>query len=94
LDTLNVKPKGSVTVDGAKYDLYEGRRVYADPNWILRTYWAVREKQRTRGTIKTAKIFDAWAAANMTFKEQSWQLVITEGYFSSGESKVAIITPP
>jgi hypothetical protein len=83
-----------VTVDGAKYNLYEGTRVYMDPNWILRTYWAVREKQRTSGTIKTGKIFDAWAAANMPFKEHSWQIVITEGYYSSGKSKVTVSTPP
>jgi endo-1,4-beta-xylanase len=93
-DTQNTRPRGSVVVDGAKYDLYEGVRVYMWPSYTLRTYWAVREKQRTRGTIKTAKIFDAWAAANMTITEHSWQIVMTEGYYSSGDSQVTISSPP
>jgi endo-1,4-beta-xylanase len=93
-DTLNTKPRGSVIVDGAKYDLYESTRYYMQPSWILRTYWAIRDKQRTSGTIKTGEIFDAWAAANMTIKEHSWQIVMTEGYYSAGDSQVTISSPP
>jgi endo-1,4-beta-xylanase len=89
--------KGEVKVDGATYKLYQLIRyglpgIPGTPTVVY--YYAIRQQQRTKGTVDTSKIFDAWAAANLTITDHVYQIVGTEGYWSAGTSNVRVLTPP
>jgi endo-1,4-beta-xylanase len=89
--------KGEVKVDGATYKLYQLIRyglpgIPGTPTVVY--YYAIRQEQRTSGTVDTGKIFDAWAAVDLTITDHWYQIVGTEGYASAGTSSVKILTPP
>jgi endo-1,4-beta-xylanase len=91
----NNTPKGSITVDGAVYQLSSYTRVSPglnDP--IIHQHFAVREQQRTSGTVDTGIFFDAWEAAGLKMGDLGYQIVATEGYHSEGASRVTVETPP
>ncbi|KAJ1324247.1 glycoside hydrolase family 11 protein [Microdochium nivale] len=89
---------GSVTCDGGVYGLFRSRRTNApsiDGNGKnFDQFWSVRESKRSGGTVSMGCHFNAWNAAGMRLgTEHNYQIVATEGYFSSGSATVTVQGP-
>ncbi|CAH0052527.1 unnamed protein product [Clonostachys solani] len=85
--------KGSVTIDGATYQLYQSTRYNApsiDGTQTFQQYWAIRDSQRTSGTVNMGTVFNAWASKGMSLGTHYYQIVATEAYNSKGTSKVTV----
>ena len=90
--------KGTVVCDGSKYDIVTFTRVNQpsiDGTQTFKAFWSVRTSPRRgtniNGIISTACHFDAWKKYGLELgTEHSFQIVSTEGYFSSGSSNITI----
>jgi endo-1,4-beta-xylanase len=50
----------------------------------------VRQNKRSSGSVNTAAHFNAWAALGLKLGSHNYQIVATEGYFSSGSSDITV----
>ncbi|EJT69560.1 hypothetical protein GGTG_13178 [Gaeumannomyces tritici R3-111a-1] len=85
--------KGTINVDGSSYQVAQSTRVNQPSIEGTRTfqqYWSVRQQKRSSGTVNIKAHFDAWAAQGLKLGTHDYQIVATEGYFSSGSSTVTV----
>ncbi len=83
--------KGTITVDGGTYDVYETTRVNQpsiDGNTTFQQYWSVRTSKRTSGTISVSEHFKAWENMGMKMGLMYEAALTVEGYQSSGWADV------
>ncbi len=83
--------KGTITVDGGTYDVYETTRVNQpsiDGNTTFQQYWSVRTSKRTSGTISVSEHFKAWERMGMKMGLMYEAALTVEGYQSSGWADV------
>ncbi len=87
--------KGTITVDGATYDLYETTRVNQPSikgTATFQQYWSVRTSKRTSGTISVSDHFKAWESKGMKMGKMYEVSFVVEGYQSSGKADVTTMT--
>jgi len=83
--------KGSVTVDGGTYELYETTRTNQPSiigNTTFKQFWSVRTSKRTSGTISVSEHFKAWDKAGLKLGKLYEVALLVEGYQSSGNAKI------
>ncbi len=84
-------PKGTITVDGAEYDVYETTREN-QPSIVGTTtfeqYWSVRKKKQTEGTVTISDHFKEWEKLGMKAGNLYEAAFTVEGYQSSGHAAV------
>ena len=83
--------KGTITVDGGTYDVYETTRVNQpsiEGDTTFQQYWSVRTSKRTSGTISVSEHFKAWESMGMTMGKLYEAALNVEGYQSNGSADV------
>ncbi|MDP4088305.1 MAG: glycoside hydrolase family 11 protein [Bacillota bacterium] len=84
-------PKGTITVDGGTYDIYETTRTDQPSikgNATFEQYWSVRQEKRTSGTISISEHFKKWESMGMKMGKMYEVSLVVEGYQSSGTADV------
>lgn len=91
--------KGTVTCNGASYKILQTTRVNQpsiDGTATFQQFWSVRNPKKTpggsiSGTVDTACHFNAWKNLGLNLgTAHNYQIVATEGYFSSGSSSITV----
>ena len=88
---------GTVTVDGATYDIYKTTR-YEQPSiddiQTFDQYWSVRQEKphadgtKIEGTISVSKHFDAWKKCGLELGKMYEVALNIEGYQSQGKATI------
>lgn len=84
---FGVLSKGTITVNGSTYDIYENTRV--DQPSILgdttfQQYFSIRRDERNSGTINISDHFDKWESLGMDLGKFYEVSFVVEGFQSSG----------
>ncbi|KAK7023695.1 hypothetical protein VNI00_014010 [Paramarasmius palmivorus] len=91
--------KGTVTCDGATYNVLQTTRVNQpsiDGTATFEQFWSVRNPKiqpggQISGSVDVACHFNAWANFGMNLgTEHNYQIVATEGYQSSGSATISV----
>ena len=83
--------KGTVSIDGGTYDIYETTRTNQPSirgNATFQQYWSVRTSKRTSGTISVSEHFKAWESRGMRLGKMYEVALTVEGWQSSGSANV------
>lgn len=81
---------GTTTCDGSEYDIGIVVRISPGLDPRLYQYWSIRREKRSEGVVTTGCHFDAWRDAGLEFGRHHFQIVATEGYFSSGFAEITV----
>lgn len=92
----NWRPPGgnslaTITVDGAKYDIYKTVRVNQpsiDGNTTFVQYWSVRQEPSTSGTVNLSTHFAAWEKLGLPVGKLYEAALTVEGYQSQGKANI------
>jgi len=89
-----VVSRGSITIDGATYDLFESTRTQQpsiDGTRTFQQYWSVRRNadKRTSGTVSVSEHFKKWDEVMSQKLGRMYEVALTvEGYGSSGYADI------
>ena len=83
--------KGTITIDGDTYDIYETTR-WNQPSIkgtaTFQQYWSVRRNRRTSGIVSVSEHFKMWESMGMPMGKMYEVALTIEGYRSSGWADV------
>ena len=83
----NATLKGSFTVNGSTYDIYENTRVNQPSivgNTTFQQYFSIRRDVRNSGTINISDHFEMWESLGMKLGKMYEVSFVVEGYQSNG----------
>jgi endo-1,4-beta-xylanase len=87
-------PQGSITVDGAVYDV--GKDVHIPLPTItgdqtFERFFSVRQNKRSSGRVDVGAHFRAWADAGMKIgTDHDYQIMVCESYLSLGACNITV----
>ena len=84
---------GSIEVDGSTYEILQTTRTNQpsiEGTSTFQQYWSVRQDKRSSGSVDMAAHFKAWSDKGLKLGTHDYQIVATEGYFSSGSATITV----
>ena len=69
--------KGTITIDGDTYDIYESTRTNQPSilgNRTFKQYWSIRRTRRSEGTISISEHFKAWQEAGLNMNGNMYEV--------------------